>query len=132
MLDKDQVISNYFNQEALIFLNDIYREERRIFKETGENFRLEKPNPYSLISSARNIKPSNNNIAYIGDTASDFRAVQNANKEAEFNFSSICIYGSSTKPEKLKNKFKELGANLIIDNPNNLLELFEKIGRKKI
>ncbi|MHA1377332.1 MAG: HAD family hydrolase [Candidatus Helarchaeota archaeon] len=125
-------ILEYFNSEALIFLNDIYKEERRVFKDTGNRIRLEKPHPFSLIKSAEKLRLKNDRIGYIGDTASDFIAVENANIESNYKFYSICVYGSSSEPEKLKNKFKELGANIIIEAPNDLLVLFEKIGREKI
>lgn len=132
VLNRFNIITDYFNENALIFLNSIYKEEQRIVENTGEKIRLEKPNPYSLMLTARNITPTNNEIAYIGDTASDLIAVQNANKENEFIFYSICVYGTSPEPEKLKNKFREIKANIIIPDPDNLLDLFEKIGRNKI
>ncbi|MHA1385646.1 MAG: hypothetical protein ACTSR3_17985, partial [Candidatus Helarchaeota archaeon] len=125
-------IMEFFNQDALIFLNDIYGEERRIFRDTGKKIKLEKPNPFSLIKSASKLTPKNKKIGYVGDTVSDFLAVQNANKESEYKFFCICVYGSSSEPEKLKSKFKELKADIIIEKPNDLLDLFIKIGRQKV
>ncbi len=81
-----------------------------------------KPDPSQLIECKRRIEDrrgfiDNKNIAYIGDVPDDIIAAKRA------GFMSIGVTASIISTEekvKLKEKFKRLGADIIVDDPNDL------------
>lgn len=77
-----------------------------------------KPNPWSLLECACQMSAIPQKCAYIGDTPDDIRAAKAA------GFLAIGVPATATDPAALRAQFESLGADVILDHPNDLAEQF--------
>ncbi len=117
-------LRGYFNLEASTFLEEIEKDEEE-FRRRGKNVKLDKPNPYPLISTAIRMK-INDGFVYVGDTVADVIACLNAEAEGKYVAVSVGVLCSTKRKEELLAKFLELGCNIIMPNPNDLPKVIEE------
>ncbi len=77
-----------------------------------------KPDPWSLLETAQRLSPAPTHCAYIGDTPDDIRAAKAA------GFTAIGVLATAANPAALRTQFESLGADAIIEQPDELKELF--------
>lgn len=116
----------YFNLDASIFLEDILLAEENL-RNKGESRSLEKPDPYSLLTVADNIKPPGKIFGYVGDTVSDIIAAKRAKEQSKYSILSIGVLCSASDTETQIKKFLSLDADVILQTPNELLPLFTNL-----
>ena len=78
-----------------------------------------KPNPWSLLKTVRQMNPSPQKCAYIGDTPDDIRAAKAA------GFLAIGILATATDPDTLRAQFELLCTDVVLENVDELKEFFE-------
>jgi HAD superfamily phosphatase len=115
-------IAEYF--EALVAHEDTVAAEEEQFKLTGQRLNLAKPHPFTLIQAARRVLPQGGRCAYIGDTLDDVRAANAA--KAEMHFVSIGCLAPAEDKLVMRGEFEQVGADAIVDHPDELVELIEK------
>jgi phosphoglycolate phosphatase-like HAD superfamily hydrolase len=107
----------YFN--SVVTLDECMEEEKRIFRSTGKVLPLSKPHPYSILKAVREIKIPNPRCGYVGDVVDDILAARAAKKELEMT--TIGFLGAPTSRKVMKKAFNRVGADLIIQTPEELL-----------
>ena len=107
----------YFN--SVVTLDECEEEEKRIFRLTGKKIQCSKPHPYSILSVAKEIDVSNPRCAYVGDVVDDILAAQAAEKELDIT--AIGFLATPANRKVMKKAFLRVGADLIIQNPKELL-----------
>ena len=112
-------IARFF--QALVAHEDIMAAEEKQFKTTGQSTSLAKPHPYSLLQAARQIVPHEAQCGYVGDTLDDVRAANAA--KTEMDFISIACLAPAEDKRTMRNEFERIGADVIVDHPDQLLEL---------
>lgn len=108
---------------ALVAHEDIIQGEERWSAETGKRTSLGKPHPLTLLEAARRITHERARCAYIGDAPDDVRAANAA--KAEMDFVSIGCLAAAEDREALRQEFERVGADLIVNHPDELTELVE-------
>ena len=73
-----------------------------------------KPDPWILHETVQRLSPAPKNPAYIGDTPDDIRAA----KAAEFT--AIGVLATATDPAALRAQFESLGADMMLESPDEL------------
>jgi phosphoglycolate phosphatase-like HAD superfamily hydrolase len=116
-------LAKYFDEEQLIFLEDM-------FVEKGGNKRvlLNKPNPTFLIELIAKHTGDPVEIAYIGDGVADALLVKNARLKGVSNLWFIGVLSSSRYPNKLVSTYKTLKADAIMNDVNALSSLLDSLG----
>ena len=123
-------ILSRFNPEAMIFLDDIEREER-ILKSIGKipdevkQSVLMKPNPFSLLKAAKGLKPSRLCL-YIGDSMEDALMVKKAKRSGK-NFIFVGVYAYSSFKDAALQSFFKAGADVILPSVNELPYILRKV-----
>jgi HAD superfamily phosphatase len=107
----------YFN--SVITLDECMEEEKRIFRSTGKKLQRSKPHPYSILRAVREIKTPNPRCGYVGDVVDDILAARAAKKELEIT--AIGFLGTPANQKVMKKAFVRVGADLIIQTPEELL-----------
>lgn len=107
----------YFN--SVITLDECEEEENRILRSTGKKIKCSKPHPYSILRVVREIGISNPRCAYVGDVVDDILAAQAAKKALDII--TIGFLGTPANRKVMKKAFIRVGADLIIQNPKELL-----------
>lgn len=124
---------NYFRSEAMVFLDDIEKEEEKLIIEGKispniiKQSVLMKPNPFSLIKSAKGLKKCHLPL-YIGDSMEDFATVENARKN-NYNFIFAGVYAQSKFGEELLQSFLKANVEIILPSVNELPLILEKLKR---
>lgn len=121
---------NYFKPDALIFLDDVEREEERILKETGMMVNLKKPNIFSLLRVAECLEPFNVAL-YVGDSMEDALIVEKA-KEKDSRFIFAGVYRYSGSKDALLKSFMKAEADVVLPSVNEIPLLLEELRRVKI
>jgi HAD superfamily hydrolase (TIGR01548 family) len=114
-------VERYFR--SLVTLEDCEAEQERIFSLKGERVNLFKPNPFSIIKAVRVINRRKVKCAYVGDIADDIEAANRAKGEVEIL--SVGSLGPYTDKERARKGFTEMGADLIIDGVDDLVDLIQ-------
>jgi phosphoglycolate phosphatase-like HAD superfamily hydrolase len=104
---------------SLVAFEDKEQSEQKLFKETGQHISLDKPHPFTLVEAVRRITSDHVRCAYIGDTPDDVRAANAAKKEMDF-VSIGCLFATPEK-EPLRMEFERVGADIIVNHPDELL-----------
>ncbi|WEU39925.1 MAG: hypothetical protein OdinLCB4_005500 [Candidatus Odinarchaeum yellowstonii] len=120
ILRKYSVIPEMVNMDALIFLEDIKAEEERIEKQTGQKLSLEKPHPASILLSLKNIGEVKA-AAFVGDTAADIYAANEAKKIFNTPIVSVGFTGQASDPHLLEKKFMSLKTDIIVPSISQLV-----------
>jgi HAD superfamily hydrolase (TIGR01548 family) len=111
-------LSPYF--DSMVTLDECQEEETRIFRTTGRRVKYAKPHPYSLLRVAQEIGIPNPRCGYVGDVVDDMLAAQGAKKELDIL--AIGFHHGGKKDETVKDSLLKAGADLIVENPRDLLQ----------
>lgn len=114
-------IEHYFR--SLVTLEDCELEQKRLFALGGRRVNVFKPNPFSVIKAVRLINPGRTKCAYVGDIPDDIEAANRAKREIAII--SIGCLASYADKERARKKFSEVGADLIIDSVDDLVDLIQ-------
>ena len=114
-------IERYF--ESLVTLEDCEAEGERIFALEGKRVNFFKPHPFSVIRAIRMLNPGKVNCAYVGDIPDDIEAANRAKEEIDII--SVGCLGPYRDKERARQRFLEMGADLIIDGVNDLVRLIQ-------
>ena len=130
VLQRYRNLERYFDLESSVFLEDILAAEKAL-RAKGLNVKLEKPDPYCLLTVADRINPRGKLFGYVGDTVSDIIAAKRAHEESKYSVLSIGVLCSASSAETLVEKFVSLGADVILPSPNDLSHLFTNLEMMK-
>jgi HAD superfamily hydrolase (TIGR01548 family) len=111
----------YFN--SVVTLDECMEEEARILRSTGRRMRFSKPHPYSLLRVIQEIGIPNPQCGYVGDVVDDMlaaRAVKN-----KLQIVAIGFLSGHSKLKAFKESLFRAGADLVIENPKDLLRLID-------
>ncbi|MFZ0513076.1 MAG: HAD family hydrolase [Candidatus Nitrosopolaris sp.] len=111
-----QPILDILKQDACVFLED----ERRQYA---------KPNPYAIVKAMKSMGV--NTAIYAGDSFEDLIMVRRAEEETHLKIVFCGIYGCSPRPLETMKQFKKKGADLIIQNINQLPKILNKVSVKE-
>jgi phosphoglycolate phosphatase-like HAD superfamily hydrolase len=114
-------IERYFR--SLVALEDCEAEQERISKAEGKRVNLFKPNPFSIIEAVRQINPGRARCAYVGDIPDDIEAANSA--KGEIDIVSVGSLGPYRDRARARQKFQEMGADLIIEGADDLVGLIQ-------
>jgi HAD superfamily hydrolase (TIGR01548 family) len=109
--------------DSVITLDECDEEEKCIFKSTGKRMQCSKPHPYSILRAVREIGIPNPRCGYVGDVVDDILAARAAKKELEIT--AIGFLGPTANRTMMKMAFIRVGADLIIENPLQLLQFID-------
>ncbi len=105
--------------KSVITLDEVEKEEERLLRSTGKRVHCSKPHPYSLMRVVQEIGISNARCGYVGDVVDDMLAARSAQKEVEMV--PIGFLSGSVRQKSQKESLCKAGADLIIENPKELL-----------
>jgi hypothetical protein len=93
--------------------------------------RFSKPHPYSLLRAIREIDIPAPQCGYVGDVVDDILAAQAVKKK--FPMLAIGFLSGKKQRQALKESLLKAGADLLIENPKDLLRLIDcpRIGTDK-
>ncbi len=114
-------IERYFR--SLVTLEDCEVEQKRLFTLEGRRVNVFKPNPFSVIKAVRSINPGRAKCAYVGDIPDDIEAANRA--KSEIAIISVGCLASYADKERARKNFNEMGADLIIDSVDDLVDLIQ-------
>jgi len=117
-------LSPYF--DSVVTLDECEEEEARIFHTTGRRVKYTKPAPYSLLKVVLEIGIPNPRCGYVGDVVDDILAVRTAKKELDIL--AIGFLHGGKKDETVKRSLLKAGADVIVGNPEELLQLITYYG----
>jgi HAD superfamily phosphatase len=112
-----QPIIKYFNSDACVFLEDKKRK-------------YAKPAPYA-VKHAMKVMGARTAV-YVGDSAEDLLMARRAEKEIGAKIAFVGIYGNSSEPREIINKFKQEGVETIIRSVNQLPNIINKVHRSSL
>lgn len=112
-------LRQYF--DAVITLDDSTREEEKIFLERGERVSLKKPNPYMLDQIPKMIERSFDECYYLGDMPDDMQAA----RASQNGYRGVGVILGATEPENLRRELLQAGADFVVTNPGELLDLLD-------
>ena len=107
--------------DSVVTLDECTDEENRVFRSTGKRRKFSKPSAYSILRVVEEIGISNPRCGYVGDVVDDMEAAQAAKK----NLSIIAVgftRGHANR-DTMKDSLIKAGADLVIENPKELLSL---------
>jgi len=120
-------ILKYFEPQALVFLDHVEREEKRILKETGFAANLKKPEAFSLLKSAEGLEPFRV-VLYVGDSMEDAFTVEKAlDVDGRFIFAGVYSYSGSK--DALLQSFLQAEVDVVLPSVNELPLLLEEVRR---
>jgi HAD superfamily hydrolase (TIGR01548 family) len=105
--------------DSVVTLDECHEEETRVFRTTGRRVKYTKPHPYSLLGVVQEIGIPNPRCGYVGDVVDDMLAARAARKELDIL--AIGFLHGEKKDETVKDSLLKAGADLIIENPRDLL-----------
>ena len=111
-----QPILDTLKQESSVFLEDESRE-------------YAKPNPYGIMKAMRCM--GTKTAIYAGDSYEDLIMVRTAEEKTHLKIAFCGIYGCSPQPLETMRQFKEKGADVIIQNINQLPKILNKVSVKE-
>lgn len=111
-----QPILDTLKQESSVFLED----ERREFA---------KPNPYGIMKAMKSM--GSKTAIYAGDSYEDLIMVRRAEEKAHLKIAFCGVYGCSSQPLETIRQFKEKGADVIIQDINQLPKILNKVSVKE-
>jgi len=107
--------------DSVVTLDECEKEELRILHSTGKKVKLSKPHPYSILRTVREIGIHNPQCAYVGDVVDDMLAAKAAKKE--LSILAIGFLSGRRNRKIMKKSLLHAGADLLIENPKELLQL---------
>jgi phosphoglycolate phosphatase-like HAD superfamily hydrolase len=107
--------------DSVVTLNECEEEEKRIFRSTGKKIKCSKPHPYSILRTVQEIGISKPQCGYVGDVVDDILAARAAKRN--LSILAIGFIGGRTNRKAMKDSLIKAGADLIIEKPEDLLQL---------
>ena len=107
--------------DSVVTLDECEKEELRILNSTGKKVKLSKPHPYSILRTVHEIGILSPQCGYVGDVADDMLAAKAAKKE--LSILAIGFLSGLRNRKAMKKSLLHAGADLIIENPRELLRL---------
>jgi HAD superfamily hydrolase (TIGR01548 family) len=107
--------------DSIVTLDECFEEEDRILQSTGKRVNLLKPHPFSLLRVTQEIGISNPRCGYVGDVVDDMVAARAARKNLDIL--AIGFLHEGMKDETAKDSLLKAGANVIVGNPEELLQI---------
>jgi HAD superfamily hydrolase (TIGR01548 family) len=107
--------------DSVVTLDECTEEENRIFRSTGKKMRCSKPSPYSILRVIREIGFSNPECGYVGDVVDDIAAARAAKRNLPIL--AVGFTPGHVNRETMKDSLITAGADLVIENPKELLRL---------
>jgi phosphoglycolate phosphatase-like HAD superfamily hydrolase len=107
--------------DSVVTLDECEEEEKRFFRSTGKKIQCSKPHPYSILRVVREIGIDNPRCGYVGDVVDDIMAAEAAKKRLQIL--AIGFIGGHPKRKAEKESLLRAGADLVIENPKELLHL---------
>jgi len=112
--------------ESVVTLDECQEEEKRIFRSTGRQIKCSKPHPYSILRVVREIGIRNPRCGYVGDVVDDMVAARTAGRH--LSILAIGFVGGHPNKKGAKESLLRAGADLVIQNPSELLHLVSAQG----
>jgi HAD superfamily hydrolase (TIGR01548 family) len=109
--------------DSVVTLNECEEEENRILHSTGKKIKLSKPHPYSILRTSQEIGLPQPQCGYVGDVVDDMLAAKAAKKELDIK--AIGFLSSPANRKVMEKALIKAGADLIIENPKQLLPLID-------
>jgi phosphoglycolate phosphatase-like HAD superfamily hydrolase len=105
----------------VVTLDECEEEEKRVSRSTGKQMRRSKPHPYSILRVVREIGIPNPRCGYVGDVVDDMVAARAAGRD--LSILAIGFVGGHPDRKAAKESLLRAGADLVIQNPRELLSL---------
>ena len=105
----------------ILTLDDCLKEEQKIFEQKHTKVSLSKPNPYMLDAIETACKNKVSKYYYIGDMPDDMMAAS----RSRAGFIGIGVLFSSSEKDQLRKDLKNGGADYIIENFDQLVNIIE-------
>jgi len=96
-------------------------QEDRIFRSTGKRMKCSKPHPYPILKTVEEMGISHPRCGYVGDVVDDMAAARAAKKHLEMI--AVGFISGHANREVMKDSLKKAGADLVIENPEELIHL---------
>ena len=107
--------------DSVVTLDECTDEENRVFRSTGKRRKFSKPSAYSILRVVEEIGISNPRCGYVGDVVDDMEAAQAAKKS--LSMIAVGFTPGNANRDTVKDSLIEAGADLVIENPKELLSL---------
>jgi HAD superfamily hydrolase (TIGR01548 family) len=107
--------------DSVVTLDECEQEEANLLRSTGKKIKLSKPHPFSILKVVEETGLSNPKCAYIGDTVDDIRTAKAARKQLDIL--AVGFVSSHAKRKEGKASLLHAGADLILENPKELLHI---------
>ena len=101
-------------------LDECMAEEIKIYEQSGDILHLSKPHPFMLDTVVEHSSEKLGDLFYIGDMPDDMLAAKNS----AYEYTGVGILHSSPHKQTLKKALIKAGAELIIQDANELLAYF--------
>jgi HAD superfamily phosphatase len=108
-------ILDIFKQDACVFLEDEKRQHA-------------KPNPYAIVKAMKNMDAKT--AIYAGDSFEDLIMVRRAEAKNHLKIVFCGIYGCSPRPLETMRQFEEKGADVILQDINQLPKILNEVSVK--
>jgi len=118
----------YFDENGVVFYEDLTSFEKNYRIERDENVQLGKPNPTVLIRMVKKLVGEVSRAMYIGDTIADALLVKNARLQRLSNIVFIGVLCSSRHPDKLLYQYMKQDADAIVTDVNDIPYLYTNLG----
>lgn len=111
-------LSNYF--DSLVTLDECVEEEKRFLQLKGKRVKCSKPSPYPILRAIQEIGLHQPKCGYVGDVVDDVLAARSAKKKLD-----ILAIGfiSHSRERHMKESLIKAGADLVLEDPKDLLHL---------
>jgi len=107
---------------------DTLRQESSVFLE-DERRKYAKPNPYGIMKAMKSM--GTKTAIYAGDSYEDLIMVRRAEEQTHLKIAFCGIYGCNSQPLETMRQFKEKGADLILQDINQLPKILNKVSVKE-
>ena len=107
---------------------DTLKQESSVFLE-DERRKYAKPNPYAIIKAMKSM--GTKSAVYAGDSYEDLLMVRRVEEKTHLKIAFCGIYGCSPQPLEAIRQFKEKGADVIIQNINELPKILNNVSIKE-
>jgi phosphoglycolate phosphatase-like HAD superfamily hydrolase len=107
--------------QSVVTLDESMEQENRIFRSTGKKMKCSKPHPYPILKAVEEMGLSHPRCGYVGDVVDDMAAARAAKKHLEMV--AVGFVSGRVHLKIMKDSLKKAGADLVIENPKELLHL---------
>jgi phosphoglycolate phosphatase-like HAD superfamily hydrolase len=107
--------------QSVVTLDESMEQENRIFRSTGKKMNCSKPHPYPILKAVEEMDLSRPRCGYVGDMVDDMAAARAAKKHLEMV--AVGFVSGRANRKIMKDSLKKAGADLVIENPKELIHL---------